>query len=89
MLPRYSQYLRHILRKPEFSQRTIDMLRRDGLLGFFFGDFIRLGRYERDEFNAAVDEEVAGVFGEGEGRGAEDFGDDFLDCGWVGISMRV
>ena len=55
-----------------------------GLLGFFFGDLVGFRGDEGYELDAAVDEEVPGVFAEGEaGLVAEDFGDDFLDCCWI------
>jgi len=58
------------------------MLRRYRLLAFLLGDLVGFGGDEGYELNGAVDEEVAGVFTEGETRFvAEDFGDDLLDRG--------
>ena len=63
------------------------MFRRDGLFRLTFRNLVRLGGDEGDELDAAVDEEVAGVAGEGDGgfrRGGgggcgEDFRDYLLD----------
>ena len=63
------------------------MLGRDRLLRLALCDVVGFGGDERDEFDAAVDEEVAGVAGEGDGgfrRGGgggrgEDFGNYLLD----------
>ena len=65
------------------------MLNRNRLLRLFLRNFIRFARDERDELDAAFDEKLAGVAGEGhgaivlgeEGGGGEDFRDDFLDGG--------
>ena len=59
------------------------MFCRDRLFGFFFCDLVGFGGDEGDEFDAALDEEVAGVFGEGDTRGGgEDLGYYFLDGGF-------
>lgn len=59
------------------------MLARDGLLALFLGDFVSLGGDERDELDAALDEQVACVFVEGDAlAGRQDLRDDFLDRGF-------
>ena len=69
------------------------MLSRDSFLLFFLGDLVSFGGYERYEFDAAVDEEVARVFAEsrrgGSGSGgSQDFGDDLLDgCCFGRVSL--
>ena len=58
------------------------MLRRYRLLALLFGDLVGFGGDERYELDGTVDEEVAGIFAEGEACFvAEDFGDDLLDRG--------
>jgi len=44
------------------------MFARDGLFGILFGDLIRLRTDKSNEFDAAVDEEVARFFREGNAR---------------------
>ena len=65
------------------------MLDRYGLLLLFLCNLVRFGGYERDEFDAAFDQELSGVAGEGnavscgtfvEVWGGEDLGYDLLDC---------
>ena len=77
------------------------MLCRDRLLRLFLRDLVRLRGYERDELDRTVDQQVAGVFAEGEaGFVAEDLGDDLLDgccsgaldikgCPFVGQKSRA
>ena len=59
------------------------MLGRDRLLGLALRDLVGFGRYEGDELDAAVYEQVAGISCEGDAGlgvvGGEDFGDYFLD----------
>jgi hypothetical protein len=64
VLPRRSQHLLHILRKPQLPQRFVDMLGGNRLLSFFLGDFVCFRGDEGDELDAAVDEEVARIFAE-------------------------
>lgn len=79
MLPRHRQHLRHILGKAQLTQGLVDVFGRDRLLGLALGDLVGLGGDEGDELDAAVDQEVTGVFAKGDaGVVAEDFGDDFL-----------
>ena len=63
------------------------MLGCDCFLGFALGDVVGFRGYEGDEFDAAVYEEVAGVFAEGDGLvgggGVEDFIDYLLDGGCI------
>ena len=42
------------------------MLCRYRLFAFFLGDLVGFGRYEGYELDGAVDQEVAGIFAEGE-----------------------
>lgn len=61
------------------------MLRCNGLFGLPLSYLVRFGGYKCDEFDAAVYEHVAGVFGKrdaGFGIGCEeDLADDFLHSG--------
>lgn len=70
------EYGWHVVAKVEFFECCLDMFTCDGLLRVLFGDFIRLGGNERDELDAAFNEEVSGIFGEGHARLA---GEDVLD----------
>ena len=80
MLLRNSKHVRDVVHEPELAQRLLDVFCGDGLLGLFLRYLVCFGRDERDELDAALDEQVAGVFGEGLAcAGGEDFGDDFLD----------
>jgi hypothetical protein len=70
----------HILAKSKLFKRLRNMLTSNSFLAFFFGDLVGFGGDEGYEFDAAFDEQVAGVFSEGEtGGGGQDFGYDFLD----------
>jgi len=82
MLPRHRQHFTHIFRKPQLSQSLVDMLCRYRLFAFFLGDLVGFGRYEGYELDGAVDQEVAGIFAEGEaGFVAKNIGNDFLNRG--------
>ena len=69
----------YVLREPQLSECLVDVVGRYSLLGFFLGNLVGFGGDEGDEFDAAVDEQVACVPGEGDAGGGEDFGYDFLD----------
>lgn len=88
-LIRHRHQLRHILAKIEVLQGFGDVLARDGFLGVFLGDVVGFGGDHGDELDAALDQEVAGFFGEGHGLrvfrggfGGENFVDDLLDRCW-------
>lgn len=68
------------------------MLARDGLLRVLLRDVVGFGGDHGDELDAALDQQVAGLLGEGHGLrvfvggfGREDFVDDLLDRCWVGL----
>lgn len=67
------------------------MLCRYRLFAFFLGDFVSFRRYEGDELDGAVDQEVAGIFAEAEpGFIPKNFGNDFLNRGCLrGESVNV
>ena len=84
MLAGRVEHLLHVLGEAELAQGLVDVVRRDGLLGLPFRDLVGLGRDERDELDAAVDQQVARVLAEDEpGLVAQDLRDDLLDgrCG--------
>ena len=66
-LPRTRQHLPHILWEAELLQRLINVLRCDRLLRLTLRNLVSFGGDESDKFDAAVDEEVTGVAGEGDG----------------------
>lgn len=85
-LVRNRHNLLHILAEPKVFEGLRDVLARDRLLGVFLGDFVGFGGDHGDELDAALDQQVAGFFGEGHGLralvggfGGEDFVDDLLD----------
>lgn len=87
-LVRDSQHLWHVLRETELLEGLGDVLAGDGLLGVLLGDLVGFGGDHGDELDAALDQEVAGLLGEGHGLaafvgglGSEDFVDDLLDGG--------
>lgn len=56
------------------------MLRSDGFLSFTLSNLICLRRYQGDEFDTALDEQIAGFFGESCARtDGEYLRNDFLD----------
>ena len=64
------------------------MVAGNRLLGLLLGDLVGLGGDEGDELDAALYEEVAGLFGEdAAARGGEDLGDDLLDRRWGDVSI--
>lgn len=69
-----------VLGEAELLQGLGDVVAGDGLLGLLLRDLVGLGRDERDELDAALDQQVAGLLGEGDAVGGrEDLGDDLLD----------
>jgi len=73
----------HILPETQLLQRFSNMLASNRLLAFFLANLVCLRRDERDELDAAFNEQVAGVFAECQAFGGwQDFVDDFLDRGW-------
>lgn len=71
---------RDVLGETELLQRLGDVIAGDGLLGLLLGDLVRLGRDERDELDAALDQQVPCLLGERDAVGGrEDLGDDLLD----------
>lgn len=89
VLTRHIQNLLHVFLETELLQRLLDVIARYSLLRFLLGDVVGFGGYEGYEFDAAFDQEVAGIFGECEaGAGGEDLGYDLLDRCCV-ISFRV
>ena len=72
----------NVLLEAEVLESLDDVFCRNRLFCLFFGDLVGLRGDERDEFDAAFDEEVAGVLSEGKVVG-EDFLNYLLDrrCG--------
>lgn len=66
-LPRTRQHLPHILGEAQLLQCLIDMLCCDGFFGLALRNLVGLGGNEGDELDAAIDEKIAGVAGEGNG----------------------
>lgn len=64
------------------------MIRRNGFLCLLFCYLVGFGGYERDEFDTAVDKKVARISCEGDARGSEDFGYDFLN-GSCGLEISI
>jgi len=66
MLTRHFVDIMHILPKSQLFQSLGNMFTRDSLLALFLRDLVRFAGNEGYEFDTAFDEEVAGVFAEGE-----------------------
>ena len=76
------KYLFHVLWEAEVPQSLLDVLYGYRLLRFFLGYIIRFRGNQGYEFDAAVDEQVAGVAGKGNvWRRTEDFVDYFRHGG--------
>lgn len=75
----------------ELLEGLCDVVAGDCLLGLLLGDLVGLGGDEGDELDAALDEQVPGVLGEGDaGRGRQDLGDYLLDGCWRGqLKWRI
>jgi hypothetical protein len=50
-----------VVREAELLESLCDVVASNGLLGLLFGDLVGLGGDEGDEFNAALDQQVAGL----------------------------
>lgn len=62
------EYRGHVFAKVQLLQRCLDVLARYCLLCVLFGDLIGLGGDERDELDAALYEQVPGIFRERHAR---------------------
>lgn len=64
------------------------MVGRNGLLCLFLCYLVGFGRYERDKFDTAVNEEIACIPCEGDAGRCEDFDYDLLD-GSYGLEVSI
>jgi hypothetical protein len=82
------EHILDVLGEAQLAQGLVNVLGGDGLLGLVLCDLVGLGGDQRDELDAAVDEQVARVLAKGQARFvAQDLADDLLDGGY-GARLR-